>query len=144
MRGCDGVCGSGKAPGCNGACGAPPCADCLPGYYRDAAGTGCTACPAGKTSPAGSLGPEYCACMPGYNSDDFGADTCSPPCPDKCALCGRDNACVVCHANYYMVPECLPCPDGTTSPPGSQHVADCCGSDAPPGCDGVCGTPPCA
>jgi hypothetical protein len=100
---------------------------CAAGSYKTTTGSGsCTLCPAGSTSPAGAIYIFECVCsLTGWSSDPehpFGC-TCQPG-------FARDagGLCVSCAANFFCAGgDAAPaaCQQYSTSPAGSDAVADC-------------------
>lgn len=89
----------------------------------------CSSCPAFSQSPAGSAAAKDCLCAPGYT---FALEGCSV-CPRGSYKdwTGNEN-CRLCNAGTYSVligatrnDTCTPCPQFTTSAPGSSGSWEC-------------------
>ena len=126
------------------------CTMCAPGTYKNVPGdqacdscpqskyggqegavaaSQCSSCPAFSQSPAGSAAAKDCLCAPGYT---FALEGCSV-CPRGSYKdwTGNEN-CRLCNAGTYSVligatrnDTCTPCPQFTTSAPGSSGSWEC-------------------
>ena len=93
----------------------------------------CTSCPAGKSSPAGSDALDDCVtpeCAAGCTGPDGGP--CAACVAGKYKATAGSAACTDCAAGKYNDLtgrttdfDCLPCPDGATSPPATSSMQQC-------------------
>ena len=91
--------------------GSGACIVCASGKYSSASGaiasTTCQPCPDATTSPASSSAVTNCVCNAGFLG----------PAGGPCVICTS--------GKYQQGTECVDCPDGQTSAPGSTSAADC-------------------
>ena len=101
------------------------CEACPEGKYKNITGSSaCTNCSSGAASEAGS---SICKCSEGFTGPDGG--TCTACAEGKFKSTNGDQACALCTVGKYKANpgsgECVSCPAGASSEPGSVDVSAC-------------------
>ena len=112
---------------CNSGYATMSCTQCVAGKYTSGNRLQCDDCPANSNSPAASEGKDSCTCNAGYVS---GGDFCRQ-CEKGKYVAG--SSCRNCEPGKYSTQKgatssltCEPCPSGSTSPAGSDSLAEDC------------------
>ena len=112
-----------------------PCLECLPGRFANASGvSNCdSVCASGFTTQPGSTFDTHCTeCQPGHFTEDRGSPCLKcPPGSVWFASSGPDSpmGCIPCALDTFSSDagslECIACPGGLVSQPGSASISDC-------------------